>query len=170
MSVSIQHETILFVYSFICGIICSCLFDFFRATRKLYKQSTPVIIVVDLLFWCITCVCCYFVIFKFNSGEIRIYYFAALIIGSFLYFLCISHIINKLFVNFLKFIGLIFKILLTPVTFLYKILMGIFIKIQAFFRRNIGGNYESENHAEKTKKHIIFKKCSFIHKRKQNKG
>lgn len=166
MSVSIHHETTLFLYSFFCGMICSCFFDFLRATRKIYKPTAVFVGVTDIIFWALTCISSFFIIFKYNSGKLRFYYFIALVIGSFLYFLCFSKIINKIFVNFLKIFKLIFKILLTPATFLYKILMNMFIKILCFFRRKIGGNHEPEKNDNKGKKQTLFKEDNFLHKRK----
>lgn len=138
MSVSIEHEIYVFTLSFLSGIICSMIFDFFRTTRKRYKQNTAVIGLSDILFWMISCIICYSCIYITNNGELRMYEFAAIIIGSFIYFLMLHRIFNIIFVNFFRIIEIIFKILLTPARFLYKIIIYTSCRI-IYFRKKISG-------------------------------
>ncbi len=126
MSVTISYELGAFLFSAFAGIICSIIFDFFRAIRHTFTQGILVIGISDITFWIICCIICFITIFNKSSGELRFYQFAAIIISSFLYFLTLSKVIKCIFVNFLKFIKFIFKILLTPLEFLYKILLSVF--------------------------------------------
>lgn len=131
MSVNVNREVCVFLVSFLCGIICSVLFDLFRASRSVYRQSAVIIGLSDLFFWLVSCTLCYACIFVFNNGKLRFYEFAAVILGSFIYFLTLSTVVKYIFVNFFKIIRFIFKILLTPAHFLYKMLIAVFLKIKA---------------------------------------
>lgn len=128
MSVTIEHETAVLMYSILAGILCSCIFDILRALRATFNQGTVLVGISDIIFWIVSCIICFATVYSKNNGELRIYQFAAIIISSFIYFLTASPLIKRLFVNFFRFIRFIFKILLTPVNFLYKILLNVFLK------------------------------------------
>ena len=163
MSVNIHQQAIVFLYCFLCGIVCSCIFDMFRASRQVYNQSTITVTIADLLFWSISCFICFYTIFNIDNGSLRFYQFIALFFGSFLYFSTVSKSIKILFVNFFKLIIFILKILLTPARFLYKILSGVYMKIKHFFRKKFGGKHE----ANKNKKLQCIKKIRFLCKKQQ---
>ena len=154
MTIDTNHELYVFFISFISGIICSAIFDFFRISRKRYKQKTFLINISDVLFWIISCIICYGCIFFTNNGKIRLYEFIAIAIGGFIYFLLLNRFFNVVFVNFFKIIEIILKILLTPTRFLYKII--VYIKkllIMKFCRNNnVGGKNELTEINKKNKK------------------
>ncbi len=165
MTVDIHHELIVFVFCFLCGVLCSSIFDMMRSFRKVYNQSTIIVTIADLLFWAISCFICFFTIFRINSGILRIYEFVGLFFGSFLYFLTISKPIKNVFVYFFKFVEFIFKILLTPTCFLYKILVCIFIKIKTRLTHIFGGKNETNKIRKKNKKLKNHTKIGFIRKK-----
>jgi len=144
LTININHELYVFFISFICGIICSAIFDFFRISRKRYKQKTFLINISDILFWIISCIICYGCIFFTNSGKIRLYEFIAIAIGGFIYFLLLNRFFNIVFVNFFKIIEIILKILLTPPRFLYKIIIYTKKLLTTKFRekKTVGGKNE----------------------------
>ena len=127
MSVSLNYEMNAFLFSLLAGVLCGVFFDFFRGIREIFVCKNIVIGFSDLLFWLICCFICFTTVYNKNSGELRLYQFAGILISSFLYFLTVSKPVKCVFAIFFKFIKFIFKIVLTPIAFLYKILLSVFI-------------------------------------------
>ncbi len=142
MSVSLSYEIGAFLFSVLAGILCSVIFDFFRSLR-MYCSKTFFVVFSDLIFWIICCFVCYTAIYTKNSGELRLYQFSGIVISSFIYFLTLSKVVKCIFFYFFKFITFIFKILLTPIAFLYKILLSVFLT-QPTNKDNFGGPDETQ--------------------------
>ena len=77
---SIAEQTQIFIIFVIVGIIISFLFDIFRILRKVYKFSNMLIYMQDILFWLLTGIIILQAIFKFNSGDIRIFLFLGIFV------------------------------------------------------------------------------------------
>lgn len=105
------------------GAVAVFVRDIFKALKT---ASGAPYAVLDIFFWLIITVGFTAALVYFNGGEIRGYSIIGACIGAILYFLTISHLVTKgftvVFVTFFKFLQYIFKILLTPGRFLYKIL------------------------------------------------
>lgn len=71
----IINQTYIFIIFVIIGIIVGIIFDFFRILRKSFKTMDFVTYIEDILFCILTGAILLYSIFKFNSGEIRIYMF-----------------------------------------------------------------------------------------------
>lgn len=111
------------------GGIISCLFDVFRLIRRvLHLESAAVTAVFDILFCIIAVYAVSACVWNFNDGLIRFYIPVGLVVGAVIYFAAVSEWFLKIFYfifeNIFKFVLLIFKILLTPLRFLYKILIA----------------------------------------------
>lgn len=122
-----SRELFVFAVMIICGAVISVVFDLLRAMRTEIKPNNAVVALIDILFWVFASFAVLAAVWNFNSGIFRFYEIAGLALGAVFYFLLLSHWILKLFLfiirNILKFVKLIFKILLTPPLFLYKILV-----------------------------------------------
>lgn len=111
----------------LCGATVTMVFDVFRAMRAAGKENAAATVLEDILFWiislCIVAKC----LWVFNSGELRFFEVVGFIIGAILYILLLQkiffNIFTVIFVNIFKFLHLICQILLTPLRFLYKILL-----------------------------------------------
>ena len=75
---------------FATGVCIGVLFDIFRVTRKIFKMPNLLIYVEDVLFWLLTGALLLFVIYMFTDGELRLYMFFVLGLGSVFYFSYIS--------------------------------------------------------------------------------
>ena len=115
----IKNQLIIFLIFALSGIIISMIFDFFRAIRKTTKTSNFIIYIEDCLFWIISGIILIFEIAKFSYGELRLYIFVGLIIGSLIYFFFLSKWLLKLFVNTLS------------------IIINSIIKIKTFIKKNL---------------------------------
>ena len=78
------------------------MFDFFRVLRKIFKTSNFFTYIQDIIFWVFTGVSILYSMYKFNSGEIRLYVFVGLLIGAIIYFITISKYIININVIILK--------------------------------------------------------------------
>ena len=137
----ITNQAYIFIIFVIVGIIVGIIFDFFRILRKSFKTKDFVTYIEDIVFCILTGLILLYSIFKFNSGEIRIYMFLGLLIGCSLYMLTISKYFIKINVFILTTLTNILKkiisILYIPFKYLKKILTKIFFKPISFIIINI---------------------------------
>ena len=84
------NQAYIFLIFVINGLLIGILFDIFRILRKSFKTSDFITYIQDILFWTLTGFLIIFSIYKFNSGEIRIFVFAGLLLGIIFYLLTIS--------------------------------------------------------------------------------
>ena len=173
MSVNISNELYIFFVSFVCGIICSAIFSFFRTIRIRYRQSTCLVGLWDIMFWLASCVLCYGALYHAADGRLRLYEFIALGVGGFLYFLVFERVFNILFVNFFGFVEFIFKILLTPALFLYKIILynpitGMYKFFKIIIEKVFGGKNEYSKNSKKNKHLRTNQKHKKVLQRKQH--
>ena len=122
----VTNQAYLFLIFIINGIIIGVLFDFFRILRKTIKTKDAITYIQDILFWILTGFIVLYSTFTFNSGEIRIFMFIAILIGVIFYMTLISSYVIKVnvtIINFIKnIIQKIFNILITPTENFIKIL------------------------------------------------
>ncbi len=71
----VLHQAYIFVVFIIVGIIIGILFDFFRILRKTFNTKDLVTYIEDIFFCLITGAIVLFSLFRFASGELRIYVF-----------------------------------------------------------------------------------------------
>lgn len=137
----ITNQAYIFIIFVIVGIIVGIIFDFFRILRKSFKTKDFVTYIEDIVFCILTGLILLYSIFKFNSGEIRIYMFIGVLIGCALYMLTISKYFIKINVFILTAIINILKriisILYIPLKYLKKIFKKIFFKPISFIIINI---------------------------------
>ncbi len=135
MKISVTQELLIFAAMILSGIAHGFLFDFFRVIRKLLFKKKTAQNFIDILYWIFAGALFFVSILYFNDGELRLFIFVGIGLGLIFYFLLLTNSINFLlwwlFSKILKIFQLIFKILLTPATFLYKIIIGFFI---SFFK------------------------------------
>lgn len=97
MVVDSTRDLTVFLAFFICAQTIGVVFDFFRAIRKAFVCGNLMVAVQDVIF-------CSFSFFMFsgvltvlNSGRIRWYELAAIILGLVIYFLLESRYVIKVF-------------------------------------------------------------------------
>lgn len=123
-----------------CGAGVGLIFDFLRALRKAAGAGKILTGVSDVLFWAAAVCCVWICMLRFYDGRVRLFEFIAIGCGCFLYFMTISKAalscFYAVFENIFKFIKFIFKILLTPARFLYKIISVYCAKLYAYIRKS----------------------------------
>lgn len=137
----ITNQAYIFIIFVIVGIIIGIIFDFFRILRKSFKTRDFITYIEDIVFCILTGFILLYSIFKFNSGEIRIYMFFGVLIGCTIYMLTISKYFIKINVFILTTITNILRkiilILYIPLKCLKKIFTKIFFKPISFIIINI---------------------------------
>ena len=112
------------------GAIIACVFDFFRAYRKLKKVSAIAVIIQDIIFFIIITIIIIFSMIKLLNSQIRVYIFIAIILGCSMYFCTISRFIIKFFIlffnMFIEIVSIIFLPILLNIQSFQKI--GSFLK------------------------------------------
>jgi len=129
------------LYSFIfyigIGILIVLIFDIFRVLRKSFKTSNIITFIEDIIFTIISGTLLIISIFKFNNGEIRIYIFIGIVLGSIIYIATISKYfikINICIINTVKkMVRYIVNIITTPFILGFKVLRKVFLKPISFF-------------------------------------
>jgi spore cortex biosynthesis protein YabQ len=133
MGASISEQTLVFLAMCICGAAVGVLFDIFRSFRLAVRPSEKAVHISDFLFCVFAALVFFWGIVRFNNGQLRWYVFLGAVLGAVIYFLTISSYMIKLFIfvgkGTYKIFKLILKILLTPIKFLYTILIVPIYKI-----------------------------------------
>lgn len=133
MTIDIGREIHIFLSVLLCGFFSSVIFDFFRAVRTFFKFPVIITGILDILFWMVVTALCALCLFAVSDLELRAYQVLAIALGGILYFLTISKwllwLFEKIICILCKIIKLFFKIVLTPVQFLYKILIVPFLSL-----------------------------------------
>ena len=138
MRVDISQEAIAFAAAVLCGLFCGLVRDIFRVLSK--RTNNKVFTAVfDFLLVTVCIAAVISVFYRYNSFQIRWYMFLGVFLGVLMYFLILSRGVVFCLEKILKLFENIFKILLTPVRFLYKILVVyFFVPVFKFFKKISG--------------------------------
>lgn len=134
---SIAEQTQVFIIFVIVGIIISFLFDIFRILRKVYKFSNMLIYMQDILFWLLTGIIILQAIFKFNSGDIRIFLFLGIFFGVFIYISLFSIYVIKIGSFILKLINTLIRKLINVFKVPICKILNFMIKYYRNLRKNV---------------------------------
>ena len=141
MDISVSSQIYIFICALLCGALISFVFDIFRIFRKMVKTSPLIVGLQDIIFWLIAAMLLFSYIFMTNNGELRLFEFAGVFVGAFIYFLTLSKIVISLSINFIKFLNhvltLIIKTILLPICVVYRLLRRPFIFAVNISGRNI---------------------------------
>lgn len=128
------------------GIFIGIIFDFFRSLRKKVKTSDSLTYIQDTIFFIISGVLILYSMYKFNSGEVRLYIFIGILLGILLYFCILSKYVMRIFVIVIEILEMILNKIFSPIIIIINFLLKISKRIFNKIRYN------------NTKKYILFKK------------
>ena len=145
MVVSTVYELESFVASILIGILTGSIYDIFRSIRYVSGKDTP----SDFVMWLFIIASSAFLWYKFQNGEIRWYMLVGASVSILLYFLTISRIVFCIFYFLVRkiysFFNIFFKLLLTPIKFLCKMVSVYIKKAKTKFSKKV----EDKNYEEK---------------------
>lgn len=125
MNITVSNQLFIFVSSALCGIVIGLIFDVFRIFRQLVRASKTAAIIEDITYWLIAAGVFFVFVIKVNNGELRLYQFIGVFIGTGLYFISVSKYVISISVCVIQFmvkmLTVVFKIILTPILFVFKL-------------------------------------------------
>lgn len=151
MDISLSYQAFSFLAMVICGFLCGVLFDLFRALRRHRKSACTVVAFQDILFWILEASLVYFVAFKLNYAHIRAYEIAALIIGSWLYFMTASHYVLGFLTGAVRYIQKSICVIFTPLKKLVNLISVSFSKFKKMVFSVVKNVF---SHIKNVQKHI----------------
>ncbi len=126
---TLSQELEIFLWSVVCGVIIMALYDIFSVARCSKNFSILVCNICDGIFVAAAAVVMIFVTFCSSNGYVRTYEFIGAVIGGLLYKIILGRyfkfLVQKILFFFYSFFTKIFKLLLTPIKFMYKIMYSI---------------------------------------------
>jgi len=140
MNDAIIGELYFFGVSILSGAVAAVIFDFFRALRKTGEGKK--VALEDILFWLCEAILIFYVLYKFNSGGVRFYFFIGIAAGLVIYFFTASKYVVKIFSALLYVIKIVmvkifvffqrfFALISRPIVFFLKKTGNIFKKIHS---------------------------------------
>lgn len=109
------HEVYVFLSAMGSGLTAGFLYDLFRLKRKALKTRAFALSIEDIAFWVLTAVIVFITAFFSNRGEIRLFFFLAVILGVGIYYWLFSRWVIQI-------LTFLVKVLIWPVAFLIKLL------------------------------------------------
>lgn len=111
------------------GIICSFIYDLFRAVRKNKNTGKKRVLLQDIMYLLIVAVIFLVVICKYMHSSIRVYLILSSILGGFIYFGIIGDKILKILVKILNITDGLKHFIMSPIYILSEISKVFFEKI-----------------------------------------
>ena len=124
-----QDQAYLFLVFSLTGVAIGILFDFFRILRRSFKTMNIITYIEDVLFWVLTGILILYNIWYFNNGEIRIFLFLGIILGTLIYMLTLSNIIITIFTKILRLILTVLKVPINTVIVIFRKIFTIISEI-----------------------------------------
>lgn len=148
----------------ISGIIIGIVFDIFRIIRKSFKISDIHTYIEDVVLGIIIGIFLIYMLYIYNSENLRLYMFIALIMGFITYILTISKYFIKVNVKIVNLLKIFFEkfthIVLLPIVYIVKLLKRILNKPYMILIINIKKMKNVINYHKYQKK--LHKKKEFI--------
>ena len=143
MRVDISQEATAFAAAVLCGLFCGLLRDILKVFSK-HTKNRILNAIFDFLLAGICAFAVIAVFYVYNSFQMRWYMFLGVFLGIILYFLMFSKTVSAFLEKILKLFVNIFKILLTPTRFLYKILLVYFFMPVIEFFKKLSGIFKAK--------------------------
>lgn len=133
-----HNQVYAFAIFILNGFLIGLLFDLFRISRKSFKTPDFITYIQDLVFWILSGIMLLYSIFKFNNGELRLFIFIGIFIGTLIYMLIFSKPLISVSVYIINTVKKILDILIIkPIKFIIKILNKIICKPTIFLCINL---------------------------------
>lgn len=117
MSFLIIEELMLFLHALAAGVGLLALYDVLRILRKVFPHGGLLVAVEDISYWIFNALFIFYMMYRENSGTVRAYAVAGIIIGMFAYNLTVSPWV-------VKWVSWLLSFLLRPFVFVWKHTVG----------------------------------------------
>lgn len=141
MSALIGIQLKFFLISVVSGIVLLMSYDGIRIFRRIMRHKNYLVYIEDIMFWLISAVLIFAMMFKQNNGTIRGFSIMGMVIGMLAYNFSISPYVVNGVSKAMKFVlGVIKKIidfLLSPFAFFIKKIYWLFKKIKRYLGKHL---------------------------------
>lgn len=152
MTVSVIHQTYVFVLNFAIGALCGVVFDAFRTRRRFCAPSRMAAALQDTLFFFLCAAAMLLCAYFFCGGELRFFQVAAASLGAGAYLFTLSAFVRRAMENtarlLRKIIVFLLRLAFIPVYILYRalspaallaarILRKIVFKVKNFAKKHL---------------------------------
>jgi len=126
MAFSMTDEVCIFLYSCLAGVLIMLFYDIVSIAGKKRTCSIFLCNVCDGIFILVACTIMIFINFSVSNGIVRSFEFVGAALGAFFYKLTVSKLLTAILMKltdfFTAFFKFFFKILLTPIRIMYKMI------------------------------------------------
>lgn len=95
MSLNISVELYLICKAILLGVVLRSVYDGFRISRRVLKRNAVIVAVEDTIYWAVSGLSVFFLLYHFNGGSIRFHAFFFVALGMLLYSVSLSAFIVK---------------------------------------------------------------------------
>ncbi|MFA9381313.1 MAG: spore cortex biosynthesis protein YabQ [Acetanaerobacterium sp.] len=95
MEVVVAQQTALFFQACALGFVLGLCLEPFRVSRLMIKTGAVAVFFQDILYWSFCAVCTFLFILTVNSGQLRIFLVAGIVIGMIVYFLTLGALVMR---------------------------------------------------------------------------
>lgn len=151
-SLSLAQQTKSFLLSLGMGFLLGIIYDLVRIIRISISKSKTGVILSDLFFCAIACMCTFLFCLTVNEGEIRLYLVLGEIAGFFTYYFSLGVIIfsySEKIIGFIKrLIRSVLRIILSPFKWVFK-------KLKSFFKKIINKKHKNSKKLKNKSKFLL---------------
>jgi len=141
--VSLSSQFISLLTMIISGMMLGVLYDIYRVVASQFHFRRWLISLLDIMYWILSALFVFRMLYLSNSGEVRFYVFFGLTIGIIFHYVYFSPLTIKIIILLIKWIKtligfvirLFYLFIITPLKFMYRcilILFGIITVISIF--------------------------------------
>lgn len=104
----IQGEALFFLVSVSTGALLLFGYDLLRALREVFPERKGILAAGDFLYWCLAGIGAFCMVFQKNSGALRGFCVAGMLLGMLFYHKSVSRWILRLFTSVLRAVSTVF--------------------------------------------------------------
>ncbi len=148
----VGNQVYVFLSSFVGGIIIGFIYDLFRIKRKAFRTGKIATFIEDVAYWIIVTFVMFFVIYRSNDGELRVYVFIGAILGVLLYALLFSKIVINSALFILRIIYRTGKVIWKIISYPFKVLFKILAVPMRLVKKSAGRAYRKTVHIARNRR------------------
>lgn len=138
MILTIEAQFISLLMSVFAGLMVGLLFDLYRTINYYARPSKAFLYFMDLLFWIVTCSVVFIILLNADFARLRVYTFAGMGIGIFIYFKLFSGYMLKFYRLTGYAAGKFCRLLFIMITLPFKILYNLLWTPMNFVKKLLG--------------------------------
>ncbi|ROR25670.1 spore cortex biosynthesis protein YabQ [Mobilisporobacter senegalensis] len=135
MSDSIVLEVQFFLVSILSGAILLVVYDIIRIFRRIIRHSKFLVAIEDILFWVVSSVFIFIMMYRQNNGNIRGFSILGMVIGMLIYNQLLSSIVVNVSATIINKIIWVIKKIIMLILFPFRKVLGFIFRYVGRFLR-----------------------------------